>query len=184
MPYQYISTHYGDEIVLRSCRHQNEKWCTDKMTYSYQIHAQGPCAIWDICPKCISNSNLAKSRLPITHASVERSLWNFVQSTAVSLPCSEQNFKLIEQLKRMLWKNEILQDLSSRWLSDVYPILHSTPVFYWEFIFAMLTMFIRYFVIAITSINLSNFTSKISCQNPKLRILPLHGWLVACYQTF
>ena len=98
--------------------------------------------------------------------------------------CTEQNFKLIGQLKRMLWKNEILQDLSSRWLSDVYPILHSTPVFYWEFIFAMLTMFIRYFVIAITSINLSNFTSKISCQNPKLRILPLHGWLVAYYQTF
>ena len=59
----------------------------------------------------ILNSNLAKSRLPITHASVDRSLWNFAQGTEVSLPCPVQIFKAIRQLKRMSWTNEISREL-------------------------------------------------------------------------
>ena len=57
------------------------------------------------------------------------SVWNFAQSTAVSLPCSVQNFKPIGQLKRVLWRNEISRDLSLRWVWDGYPILRSTPGF-------------------------------------------------------
>ena len=65
--------------------------------------------------------------LSITQTLVDQSFWDFAQSTAVSLPCSVQNFKLIEQLKRMLWTNEILPNLSLRWVSDGYLILHSSP---------------------------------------------------------
>ena len=36
----------------------------------------GPRAIYDIRPKFTLNSNIAKFRLPITHASVDRSLWH------------------------------------------------------------------------------------------------------------
>ena len=35
--------------------------------------------------------------------------------------CSLQIFKLIEQLKRILWTNEISRDLSSRWVKDRFP---------------------------------------------------------------
>ena len=38
--------------------------------------------------------------------------------------------QLIGQLKRMLWMNEISRDLSLRWVSGRYPILHSTPALY------------------------------------------------------
>ena len=62
--------------------------------------------------KCILNSNLAKIRLPITGFAVAQSFWNYAQSTTVILPCSVQNFKMIGQLKRMLWMDEILRDLS------------------------------------------------------------------------
>ena len=41
-----------------------------------------PCVIWDILPKRILNSNLAKSRLSITSFVFVQSFWNFVQSTA------------------------------------------------------------------------------------------------------
>ena len=34
-------------------------------------------------------------------------------------------FQIIEHLKRMLWTNEFLRDLSLRWFSDGYSILHS-----------------------------------------------------------
>ena len=46
-------------------------------------------------PKRILNSNLAKSRWSITSVSVTQSFRNFAKSTAVSLPCSVQNFKTI-----------------------------------------------------------------------------------------
>ena len=48
----------------------------------------GPCAMWDICQKCILNSNPTKSRSSITSTSIVQSVWNFAQSTAVILPCS------------------------------------------------------------------------------------------------
>ena len=46
---------------------------------------------------------------------VVKSFWNFSQSTAVSLPCSVKIFKMIWQLKWMLWINMILQDFSLWW---------------------------------------------------------------------
>ena len=49
---------------------------------------------------------------------------NFMQSMAVILPCSGQNFEMIGQLKRMFWMNEIckiwvLRDLSSGQISYI-----------------------------------------------------------------
>ena len=40
--------------------------------------------------------------------------------------CSVQNYIMTGQLKRMLWTNEISWDLSLRWVSDEYPLLHSS----------------------------------------------------------
>ena len=73
--------------------------------------------------------NPAKSRLHINQFSFVKSLWNFAQSTAVSLLCSEQNFKTTQRLKWVFWKNEISRDLSLGWVSG--PILQqSTPEFH------------------------------------------------------
>ena len=47
---------------------------------------------------------------------VAKSFRNFVQSMAVSLPCSVQDFKMIWQLKRMLWMNNHFARL---WLIDI-----------------------------------------------------------------
>ena len=49
-----------------------------------------------------------------------------------SLPCSEQNFTMIGQLKQMLRTNEISRALSLRWFSDGYPILHKVPGRGWQ----------------------------------------------------
>ena len=91
---------------------------------------QGCCAIWDIRPKLILNSNLIKSHSSITTVAVIESFWNFAQSTAVILPCSAQNFKRIGLFKQMLWTNEISQHLSLRWVLDDYPILHKALGYY------------------------------------------------------
>ena len=85
------------------------------------------CAIYDIHQKRILNSDLVKSRLPITYFSVIQSFWNFAQST-LSPPCPVQNFKIIRQLARMIWTYEISRDLSLRWVVGRYPILHSLQV--------------------------------------------------------
>ena len=58
---------------------------------------------------------------------IVKSVCNFASCTAVMLPCSGQNFKAIGQLEHELWANEISRDLSLRWISDGYPILHSAP---------------------------------------------------------
>ena len=83
---------------------------------------QGSCTIWDICPKLLFNTNLVKFRWSMAFISVVQSFWNFAQST-----CSVQNFKMIRQLENKLWPNETLQDLSLRWVSNGYLILHMTP---------------------------------------------------------
>ena len=54
--------------------------------------------------------------------SIVESFWIFVQSTAVSLPCSVHNFKTIRQLRNKLWANVISRDLSSRCVMDGYPM--------------------------------------------------------------
>ena len=64
--------------------------------------------IWDIRPKRILNSDLAKSRLPIINSTAAQSFCNFAKSTAMILPCSVQYFKTVGQRKRMLWTNEFL----------------------------------------------------------------------------
>ena len=66
---------------------------------------------WDICVKHIFYSNLAKSRLPIIYFTFAQLFWNFAQSMAVTLPCSVQNFKIIDQTKWMLWTNESQMDI-------------------------------------------------------------------------
>ena len=47
--------------------------------------------IQDIPAKLIWESNLVKSRSPTMYCSFVESLWPFIQSTVVSLPCTEQN---------------------------------------------------------------------------------------------
>ena len=93
------------------------KWC------------QGYCEIYDIRLKLLSNSNLAKSRSPITFVAVIQSSWNYTQSTVVSLPCSVQNFKTIGRLRIKLSLKESSRDLTLRCFSDVFPILHKAPGF-------------------------------------------------------
>ena len=70
-----------------------------------------------------SNSNLTKSRLPMNYFAVVKLFSNFAQRTAVSQPCPWPNFKTMWQLKCMLGENEILRDLSLRWVLDGYPTL-------------------------------------------------------------
>ena len=85
-------------------------------TYSAVCYQLGLWTIWDIRPKCILNSNLAQSRLPIPYFVIAQSFWNFAQSTAVTL--------LIGQPKETFWTNEISLDLSLRWICTV--ILYCT----------------------------------------------------------
>ena len=51
--------------------------------------------------------NLVKFPCHITITPVVQSFCNFAQSTAVALPCSVQNIKMIGRLKMMLWDNDI-----------------------------------------------------------------------------
>ena len=96
----------------------------------WSVQLRGCYATKDIHPKFVLNPNHGKSHLPVTFFEVEQSFWNFAQSMAVLLPCSVQNFKMIGQLKQMLGTNEFSQDLSLRWVSDRYPIMHRDPVIY------------------------------------------------------
>ena len=89
---------------------------------------QGCCAILDICPELTSNLNLAKYRSLITFVSVNQSFWNFVQSTAMIMPCNVQNFKVIESFKGILRKSELSWDLSLRWVSVDILYCTKTPV--------------------------------------------------------
>ena len=77
-----------------------------------------------VCPKLIY---LLSDCCEILHIARQyQSFWNFVQNTAVILPCSGQHFKTIGQLKRKIWTNEISRDFSLRYLSERYPILHNS----------------------------------------------------------
>ena len=69
--------------------------------------APGDCAIWDIRPKVIFNTNLSNSRLRTTYFPATHSFYNFAQGTALLLPCSvKHKFKTIGQLKQ-IWTNEV-----------------------------------------------------------------------------
>ena len=83
----------------------------------------GCSAIYDIRPKLILNSNLAKSRSFIISAPVVQSLWNFAQWYLRALCQISRRFDA-----RV---NEILRHLSLRWVSDEYPILNSTLATDW-----------------------------------------------------
>ena len=86
----------------------------------------GGCAIWDIRPKSIFNTNLSKSRLRTAYFAATHSFYNSAQSTALLLSCSVKHSKTIGQLKQIIWTDEVLRDFSLRWFSDGYSILHST----------------------------------------------------------
>ena len=96
-------------------------WCDDKSVHDmhYWFRQQSGCHM--VCfigniprllhPKFVSSAILAEPCSSITYGSLALSFWNFAQSTAVSLPCSVQNFKMFEPLKWILWMNEIFWDL-------------------------------------------------------------------------
>ena len=110
----------------------NLLWLKHNFGYGYQFLGNGhnSGALRNIGYLSEIHLKLKSREISFAHNSCfDRSLWNFAQSTAVSLPCSVQNFKLIGQLQRKLWTNEFSRDLSLRWVSDGYPILHSTPGF-------------------------------------------------------
>ena len=94
---------------------------------SSPVGTQGPCAIYDVRPKRILNSNLVKSRLPTTYFAAARSFWNFAPSTPEILSCSVQNLKTIGSLRNKLWANHISRDLGLRCGSGVYPKFHRAP---------------------------------------------------------
>ena len=62
-------------------------------------HTLGAVTLYDIPPKLILSSNLAKYRSSVTFFKVGKSFWNFALSTTVTLPCSVQNSKTNRQLK-------------------------------------------------------------------------------------
>ena len=62
--------------------------------------------------KLTFNSNLAKTGLSLTSISYAQLFWNFSESTAVSLPCSVQNFKTVVQLWNKSPTNKILWEIS------------------------------------------------------------------------
>ena len=80
-----------------------------------------------IGPKLLLNSNLAISRFSIASVTVVQSFCKFAQRTAVILPCSVQNFKMIGWLINKLWTNTISRDLGLRWVSDGYPTFAQHP---------------------------------------------------------
>ena len=104
-------------ITTMICKTLSERECNNH---------RGLCKVGYSCPKLILNPNLAKTCSPITTFLIAQSFWCFAQGKAVVLPCSLQNCDRIEQLKGMLWTNDVSRDLSSTWVSDGYPILHST----------------------------------------------------------
>ena len=78
----------------------------------------------------VRNLNLMKSRnliCPSLIAQLTNHFEIFAQSTAVSLPCSVQDFKTTGPLKRLLWTDVFSRDLRLRCVSDEYPILHKAP---------------------------------------------------------
>ena len=90
-------------------------------SYLYSITAPLGCCNIGIPSKI--NIILTKYRSSITPVSILQSAWNFAQSMAASLSFSVQNVKTIEQLRQMLWMNEISQDLSLGWISVGYRLL-------------------------------------------------------------
>ena len=96
----------------------------------------GGYALQDTHPKLLFNPNLAKCRFPMNYQSIIQSFWNFVQSTALIVSCSTHQLETIGQLKQMLRVNEILRNLSLRWVPYGYPILRRTPsgLFHWRFV--------------------------------------------------
>ena len=98
---------------------------------SYKWRKLGPCAIWNIHPKHILNSNLTKTCLPITYFAVAQSFWKFAQGMTVTLPCSVQNLKTFWQLIWMLWTNEILWDFSSIWIFGISYIVQPPKSLIW-----------------------------------------------------
>ena len=72
-------------------------------------HPGRPPGGYCISPKPILNSNLVKTCLSTTFILFVQSFCNFVQGTAVSMPCSVQNWKKIRQLvmsQRGGWSNQ------------------------------------------------------------------------------
>ena len=85
----------------------------------------GAVADKDISQKFISRLHLMKSHSSIAIVSIAQSFWNFAQSTAVSLPCSVQNFKMIRQLSKKSLANKIWdQDEFNR---DIQPVYYNSP---------------------------------------------------------
>ena len=84
----------------------SQQWAVSVSPWQLLLELQS----WDGLQYRISVRNYS-----ITSVSMIQSSWNFTQSTAVSLPCSVQNFKRIGRMSQMLswlWINEILRDLS------------------------------------------------------------------------
>ena len=103
---------------------KGSKAVSDNISIACVHYFLRPCAIMNIRLKSTWNPNLMQSRLHITYFSGTKSFWTFAQSTGVVLPHFVQKFWATEQLKQMLWTNEISWDLRLIRVSDGYPILH------------------------------------------------------------
>ena len=70
-------------------------------------------------------SQKLKSRLSVPTSSNVKSIWNFAQCTAVQLPCTVQNCKMISRVELILWMNKqnyvrLCEILSSRRIMYVF----------------------------------------------------------------
>ena len=109
------------EAIVKTCH-----WIADLRLHTYRLESRMPRMTtlpytwrWVICVK----PGLLQYIFDYFFISIfAQSLRNFVQNTAVMLPCYVENFKSILQIKRMLWTNKISPGLCLRWVSDGYPI--------------------------------------------------------------
>ena len=82
------------------------------ITYDHSARSWSYTCIRDCCSPSEIHLEPKSPEIPFAHTLLWWSFWNFAQSTAVVLPYSVQNFKTMGQLKRVLWTNDVSQDLS------------------------------------------------------------------------
>ena len=125
LSYQYRDSHVKDKTVSPTVLFLT--WESPYLGKTVFILRRGPGALCNIGHPSETHFKLKSREVSFAHNPARGCSIVFAQSTSVIPSCSLQNFKTVGQLKRMLWTSELSWDLSLGWVSDGYPILHSTP---------------------------------------------------------
>ena len=91
-----VNISYQETVLLKVLSAKLQPFCSglNVLNHHFQAHPSQ----WVLFQYMISLRNLPQTEislnlaLPITHFLVIKSFWNFAHSTAVTLPCSVQNF--------------------------------------------------------------------------------------------